>query len=87
MPIFFPRCLSAKAKFTVKVDFPTPPLALETIKTKLSFGMDASQASEIILYPDTPHAFHADYRPSYRKQQAEDGWKRCLAWFAKTLKA
>ena len=29
--------------------------------------------SEITLYPDTPHAFHADYRPSYRKQQAEDG--------------
>lgn len=37
--------------------------------------------SEIVLYPDTPHAFHADYRASYRKQQAEDGWKRCLAWF------
>lgn len=38
-------------------------------------------ASEIVLYPDTPHAFHADYRPSYRKQAAEDGWKRLLAWF------
>jgi carboxymethylenebutenolidase len=36
---------------------------------------------EIRIYPDTPHAFHADYRPSYRKEQAEDGWKRCLAWF------
>lgn len=36
--------------------------------------------SEIVLYPDTPHAFHADYRPTYRKAQAEDGWKRCLAW-------
>jgi carboxymethylenebutenolidase len=39
--------------------------------------------SEIVLYPDTPHAFHADYRPTYRKAQAEDGWKRCLAWFSK----
>ena len=39
--------------------------------------------SEMVLYPDTPHAFHADYRPSYRKQQAEDGWKRCLEWFKK----
>jgi carboxymethylenebutenolidase len=38
--------------------------------------------SEIVIYPDTPHAFHADYRPSYRKEQAEDGWKRCLAWFS-----
>ncbi len=37
--------------------------------------------SELVLYPDTPHAFHADYRPSYRKQQAEDGWKRATAWF------
>ena len=32
--------------------------------------------SEIVIYPDTPHAFHADYRPSYRKEAAEDGWKR-----------
>ena len=40
-----------------------------------------NNASQIILYPDTPHAFHADYRPSYRKEAAEDGWKRLLAWF------
>ncbi|MBX3606275.1 MAG: dienelactone hydrolase family protein [Piscinibacter sp.] len=37
--------------------------------------------SEFVIYPDTPHAFHADYRPSYRKEQAEDGWKRAVAWF------
>jgi carboxymethylenebutenolidase len=37
--------------------------------------------SELVIYPDTPHAFHADYRPSYRKEQAEDGWKRATAWF------
>ncbi|MFT3665143.1 dienelactone hydrolase family protein [Piscinibacter sp.] len=37
--------------------------------------------SELVLYPDTPHAFHADYRPSYRKAPAEDGWKRAVAWF------
>jgi len=37
--------------------------------------------SEIVLYPDTPHAFFADYRPSYRKEAAEDAWRRCLAWF------
>jgi carboxymethylenebutenolidase len=36
---------------------------------------------EVVIYPDTPHAFHADYRPSYRKEAAEDGWKRCVAWF------
>ena len=41
----------------------------------------AGKRSMIHLYPDTPHAFHADYRPSYRKAQADDGWKRALAWF------
>jgi carboxymethylenebutenolidase len=39
--------------------------------------------SEIVVYPDTPHAFHADYRPSYRKEAAEDGWKRLQEWFKK----
>jgi len=40
---------------------------------------------EFVVYPDTPHGFNADYRPSYRKEAAEDGWKRCLAWFRRTL--
>jgi len=39
--------------------------------------------SEIILYLETPHGFFGDYRPSYRKQQAEDGWRRLQAWFNK----
>ncbi|NJL88369.1 MAG: dienelactone hydrolase family protein [Coleofasciculaceae cyanobacterium SM2_1_6] len=37
--------------------------------------------SDILLYPATPHAFHADYRPSYRKEEAMDGWRRLQAWF------
>ncbi len=41
----------------------------------------AKKPSEFVVYPDTPHGFNADYRPSYRKEQAEDGWKRLLAWF------
>jgi carboxymethylenebutenolidase len=41
--------------------------------------------SEIVLYPDTPHAFHADYRDSYRKGPADDGWKRLVAWFKQYL--
>jgi carboxymethylenebutenolidase len=41
----------------------------------------ASQASSIHIYDNAPHAFHADYRPSYRKEEAEDGWKRLQAWF------
>jgi carboxymethylenebutenolidase len=41
----------------------------------------AAKKSEFKIYDQAPHAFHADYRPSYRKEAAEDGWKRCLAWF------
>ena len=37
--------------------------------------------SEIIVYPEAPHAFYADYRPNYRKEAAEDGWKQMQAWF------
>jgi carboxymethylenebutenolidase len=45
-------------------------------------ALDAGDsASEIHVYPDAPHAFFADYRPSYRKAAAEDGWNRMLAWF------
>lgn len=36
---------------------------------------------EIVVYPDSGHAFHADYRPSYNAADAADGFKRCLAWF------
>ena len=43
----------------------------------------AGNPSEIIVYPDAPHGFFADIRPSYRKEAAEDGWKRLLAWFKK----
>jgi carboxymethylenebutenolidase len=44
---------------------------------------EAGKPGEIILYPDTPHAFFADYRPSYRKDKAEDGWQRLQEWFKK----
>jgi carboxymethylenebutenolidase len=41
----------------------------------------AGKPSEIVVYPNTPHGFNADYRPSYRPQQARDGWQRMEAWF------
>jgi carboxymethylenebutenolidase len=41
----------------------------------------AGGKSEIHVYPEAGHAFHADYRPSYRKEAAEDGWRRMLEWF------
>jgi len=43
----------------------------------------AGKSSDIVVYPDTPHAFNADYRPSYRPKAAKDGWARMLEWFKK----
>ncbi len=40
----------------------------------------ANKKSDIVLYPDTPHGFNADYRPSYREQPAKEGWNKMLAW-------
>ena len=53
---------------------------VDKMKEALRKGSAAAQASEFVVYPDAPHAFHADYRPSFRKEAAEDGWKRALAW-------
>jgi carboxymethylenebutenolidase len=44
-------------------------------------GNAAAKASEFVVYPQAPHAFHADYRPGYRKDAAEDGFQRALQWF------
>lgn len=54
---------------------------VDKMKEALAGGGAAARASTFVVYPDAPHAFHADYRPSYRKEAAEDGWKRALAWF------
>ena len=53
---------------------------VDKMKTALANGSAAAQASQFVVYPDAPHAFHADYRPSYRQGPAEDGWQRTLAW-------
>lgn len=53
---------------------------VDKMKLALSQGSSAGKASEFVVYPDAPHAFHADYRPSYRQAAAEDGWQRLLAW-------
>lgn len=55
---------------------------VDKMKAALARGSAAARKSQIVVYPDAPHAFHADYRPSYRKDAAADGWKRCLAWLA-----
>jgi carboxymethylenebutenolidase len=45
----------------------------------------AGKTVEIVIYPDAPHGFHADYRPSYREADAKDAWNRTLAWFSNYL--
>ncbi len=54
--------------------------SIEKMRTALK---ESKQTTEIVVFPDAPHAFFADYRPSYRKEAAEDGWKRLLEWFKK----
>jgi carboxymethylenebutenolidase len=43
----------------------------------------AGKTAEFKIYPGAPHGFHADYRASYRKEAAEDGWNQMQAWFKK----
>lgn len=64
-----------------EADTGIPLASVEQMKKALAEGSAAARKSEFVVYPAAPHAFHADYRPSYRKEAAEDGWKRCLAWF------
>jgi len=54
---------------------------LDKMKAALAAGTPAAKAAQFVVYPDTGHAFHADYRASYRQGPAQDGWTRCLAWF------
>jgi len=54
---------------------------VDKMKAALAAGNAAAKASTFVVYPGAPHAFHADYRPSFRREAAEDGWKRALDWF------
>ena len=56
-------------------------IPVESVEQMRAALKTAGNKSEIVVYPDAPHAFHADYRPSYRKEPAEDGWMRLHAWF------
>ena len=58
-----------------------PVESVNAMKAALANGSAAAKKSQFVVYPEAPHAFHADYRPSYRKYAADDGWQRCLAWF------
>jgi carboxymethylenebutenolidase len=57
-----------------------PVASVEKMRDALK---DAGKTADIVVYPDTPHGFNADYRPTYRKTEATDAWKRMLDWFKK----
>ena len=58
-----------------------PVAAVDQMKAALAGSTNAAaKQSQFVVYPGAPHAFHADYRPSYRRDAADDGWKRCIAW-------
>jgi carboxymethylenebutenolidase len=56
-------------------------IPLDTVEQMRQALSKGKTESEIVVYEGAPHAFHADYRPSYRKEPAVDGWRRLLAWF------
>ena len=65
------------------LDTGIPLDTVEAMEKSLKQGSPAAKLSEIHVYDNAPHAFHADYRPSYHKAEAEDGWQRMLAWLRK----
>jgi len=58
-------------------------IPLDQVKQMEAALKAAGKTAEFKLYPAAPHGFHADYRPSYRKEAAEDGWNQMIAWFKK----
>lgn len=58
-------------------------IPLDTIEKMREALKKSSPVSEIIVYPKALHGFHADYRPSYNKEAAQDAWKRLQEWFKK----
>jgi carboxymethylenebutenolidase len=58
-------------------------IPVDTVKRMEEALKAANKPAEFVIYPDAPHGFHADYRPTYRAEPAKDGWNRMLAWFKK----
>jgi carboxymethylenebutenolidase len=86
-----PSELTPKNPLDIAADVKCPVLALyggadqsipqETIEKRQAACKAAGKTCEFAVYPDAPHGFNADYRPSYRADAAKDGWARMLAWF------
>lgn len=83
--------LTPKHPVDVAADLKAPVLGLyggkdagisqETVEQMRTALKKAKVAAEIVVYPEAQHGFNADYRPSYKEDDANDGWKRLLAWF------
>jgi carboxymethylenebutenolidase len=58
-------------------------IPVATVEKMREAVKEAGKTTEIVIYPDTPHGFNADYRPSYREKESKDAWERMLAWFKK----
>ena len=54
---------------------------METVDRMRAACQAAGKTCELVVYSDTPHAFNADYRPSYRPEAAKDAWAKMLVWF------
>lgn len=62
-----------------------PGIPVETTRRIEDAMRNAGNTVEIVVYPDAPHAFFADYRPSYRKEASADAWVRAVDWFSRYL--
>ncbi|HTK88347.1 MAG TPA: dienelactone hydrolase family protein [Nitrospiraceae bacterium] len=90
-PIGTPSDLQPQHPIDVVSAFKAPVLGLyggddkgipsDTVERMERELKNAGSSSHIVVYPNTPHGFNADYRPSYRKEQADDGWTRLQEWF------
>lgn len=56
-------------------------IALDSVERMRAALQNSKVPAEIVVYPEAQHGFHADYRPSYKEDDAKDGWQRMIAWF------
>lgn len=86
-----PSALTPKNPIDLAAEVKAPVLGLygaadqgipvDTVRQMENALAAAGKPAQFIIYDGAPHAFHADYRPSFRKDAAEDGWKQAVAWF------
>jgi carboxymethylenebutenolidase len=86
-----PTELQPKSPINLVDDLKAPVLGLyggadtgipvESVERMRAACQEAHKTCQLVIYPDAPHGFNADYRPSYRADAAKDGWAKMLSWF------